>query len=163
MTERRGDFIVVSCLDRLDRGVIPRIPPHITLSPWFHMPLEEVSSLKQELRGVSGRHEAPVIEGLSESYFGPDNDILVREVRAVQGSRLELVHLDLLRAVAACRGVTRHPEYVGANYHPHATFEKGERWIDDGERITLEHFELIEAVDAPAGKREVVKTYDFTG
>ena len=161
--ERQGDFIVVSTLDRLERGVIPRIPVHVTLSQWFHMPLGEVLSLKQELRGVAGRHETPVIEGLNENSFGSENDVRVREVRTVQGSRLDLIHFDLLRVVAACRGVIRHPEYVGVNYHPHVTFKEGEPWIEEGEKIALEHFELIESIDSPAGKREVLKTYDFTG
>ncbi len=161
MAERHGDFIIVSCLDPIERGVISRIPRHVTLVPWFHMPLDELVSLQHEIRGVAGRHEALEVRGSDVKRFGPDEDILVRELTDEAESICRL-HLDLLSTVIATRGILRSPQYTGANYSPHVT-KQADGWIDEGEVITLGSFQLAQAVDTPRGTRDIINNYDFKG
>lgn len=162
MTEYQGDFIIVSCLDEIERGVVTRLPRHVTLLPWFSLSVGELPSLKHELRGVSGRHSAPVVEGGKEQWFGPNEDVLVREAIDRAGS-LNGLHLDLLNSVIATRGILKSMDYAGAHYHPHVSKQQ-DGWINAGEKIRLSTFQLVEAVQLPSGsKREVLKNYEISG
>jgi 2'-5' RNA ligase len=159
-TQFHSDFLIASCLDQVENGVIPKVPRHVTIVPWFRLGSHEAGNLKNELRGVSGRHEKPMITGADVAYFGPDSDVLVRELESDEA--LNRLHADCLAAVVACNGIIRRQEYIGANYDPHVS-KQADGWLQEGETVELQSIQLVEAIESPRGKRNIIAQYELMG
>lgn len=157
---RKGEYIVVSTLDQIEPGVIPRIPRHVTLLPWFTMETANLDNVSFRIEEIAAHYTQLAISGGEEAYFGPNEDILVRHVE--QGKdELGRLHRELLRATRLV-GANQTSKYIGSRYNPHVT-KQPDGWIGRQETVTLRGLQLVQAVNNnPRGTREVLDTYDFT-
>lgn len=152
-SEQQVDLIIVSCLDPLAEGVIQRIPRHVTIVPWFSLSSNAISALNERLQAIAALHNPFSITGLSTEYFGPEQDILVRRIDP-RGD-IRQIHDAMLESVVASGGVVRNDSYTGDGYQPHIT-KQADGWLEEDEQVVLQSFQLIQAVDLPRGKRNVL-------
>lgn len=154
--EKRSQLIILSCLDAVEPGVMRRFPRHLTLVPWFSLPLDGIDGLKSALASAARRLAPIELTGGDEARFGETGEA---RVRLLQDATLaKLAHLTLFRLVEEHGGHLRSPQFCGANYVPHVTLQE-DGWLEYHESRRLNRIQLGQAVDSAHGGRRIVDNY----
>lgn len=143
MSLPRESLLVVATLEPVEPGVIfekgVKLPPHMTLLPWFELLENQTHRFSLTLTRLAGRYSPLQIKGGEEAYFGPQEDIPVRKLIADQA--IFQAHHELIRLVATF-GAQTDPRWSGDNYTPHVTHtDKHE--LQEGDVVTLSAMQLF--------------------
>ncbi len=154
-------LVLVSAIDELrknDTFEDQDWPLHVTIMPWFSMPLkleqEFIDSIADYAHTV-----APVsLFGDKNEFFGTDEfkSIKVRTLRGI--AQATLLHTGVLDIVTRYAGEV-DSQYIRGMYRPHVTYQQG-RAIDEDEKVILQQMQLIRG-DA-TGIRRVENVFHFT-
>lgn len=136
-----SEYFISHVIDAaLPRGLrVEQWPLHMTVIPPFRMPNQTHEASVLERIRQSGRQLGVIklgfgairsgaipIEIGNRAMFGEKNDLPVVEILDPSGKLAEL-HLALLEDLGriGCEYINLNPEWVGANYSPHATMKSG--------------------------------------
>lgn len=118
---------------------VKRLPLHMTVISPFRIPTKISEDLVLERMKQSGRELGAIklgfgairsgaipIEIGNKAMFGENNDLPVVEILDPSG-KLAKLHTTLLGDLGriGCEYINLNPEWVGANYSPHATMKSG--------------------------------------
>lgn len=110
---------------------VPRLPPHITLVPWFDLSAEDWPDFDRDIREELLVEEGIMAYAAGDALYGEANDVAVGELGGVMFGAHAL----------ACAIVRRYggeidPTYTGLNWHPHVSYTPG-RTIRTGEKLDI--------------------------
>lgn len=160
MPDRRGSYIVVSCIPTVTQGKLWRLPVHITLLPWFTMPEDNQADFGDAVRQLSARFAPFKTRTVKTAVFGEGKD--VHQVRIMGGHQLVELHQLLLRSMWRHGGEVRSPEFTGDGFIPHITKQKS-GWIGAHEQVGVSSLQLAKAIEQPDAKRTIIGVYPLSG
>ncbi len=154
--DKRSQLIILACLDPVELGVMKRFPRHLTLVPWFSLPLGDIDGLKNELASAAGHIRPVALTGGDATDFGESGEARVRLLKDV--TAVKLAHLSLLNLVKNFGGRLRSDQYCGDSYVPHVTRQE-DGWLERNESWTLRRLQLGQAIESAHGKRRIAADF----
>ena len=160
-TEKTSEKVmVVSTLDTFRVGEeFKKVPVHLTLAPWFNLPVESWDYFNREMGEIVLEHSfSPTIAGNVAAY-GPGGE---EEVRRLNHPDLfTVMQLFPVHAAVFELAYSIDPEinatYSRVNYSPHMS-SRPDRTIADGEVIDLSNLTVFER-RAETGRKLVKAVY----
>ncbi|MDB5179911.1 MAG: hypothetical protein JWN12_543 [Candidatus Saccharibacteria bacterium] len=152
--------MVVSTLDTCQVGQeFDSIPTHLTIAPWFNLPIESWNAFNTEMDEVVLEHRFSPSRGGDAAEYGDDGSVKVRRLN----------HPDLFTIVqvfpvhAAVFELAHHfdPDidaaYSRLNYSPHVS-DSSDRAITEGEIVDLSNLTVFQK-RAETGRKLVKAVY----
>lgn len=141
-------FLIAGLLTPVNKGqTFDKIPAHVTLLPWVNVERARHEDFGARLLLAINQHSPLTLVGEEKAFFGPNNDIAVRNLSK---TALELVHQDVLRVAADFDPAILENPWVGNNYAPHVTYVNGQG-IEQAEKKCISELQVI-------GKKEGLPT-----
>ena len=140
-----AELLFTSSLDPIEQGqTFPKsLPRHVTVWQYFDLPDSHMNEFIADAGGAIEAFSPLEIEGVNDAKFGPNNDVDVRQVKALGKNGLIALHTSLGLVINRNFGYIRNPEWAYEGYNPHVTYING-RALEEGEHATLQTVELIE-------------------
>jgi 2'-5' RNA ligase len=154
-------WAVIALLEEVDEGsefYYTDFPLHVTLAGVFKID-QEGSWLAKELVDILAGQKAFSVTTDIKDMFGPNKDVAVMKI--VKTPELMDLYSKIHNWLLASGAIYNEPEYQGAGYLPHSTFQKSDL-LKEGE---IKHIKSISIIDLfPNGdgyQRKVFKTIEL--
>lgn len=132
------ELTIIGSIDPIKKGdTFTDWPLHVTVLPRVSVVLDSLIEFNAVVQKQVDVYDNLTIVGHERALYGLANDMLVREVKS---EGLELLHYDLIDALAE-HNIPTQP-YVSNNYSPHVT-NIGDRGLSFGESFQLDILHLI--------------------
>lgn len=151
-------WAVLSFLEDIEEGAVfhyTDFPLHVTLAGVFAV--EKTGyELAEELKRLLANRSSFVIEADEKAMFGAHEDISVMKIK--KNTDLMSLYSDIYKWLENAGATYNSPEYQGAGYAPHSTFQKKSS-LKPGEKRLLESVSLIDLFPNNNGhQRKIFKT-----
>ena len=151
-------WAIVSLLQNVPDGSLfyyTDFPLHVTLAGVFSIN-KSGSDIIHEIQQLTIDQPSFEIEGDEKDMFGPDRNIAVMKIKRSQ-ELLEL-HSKIHERLVALGAVYNSPEYQGAGYVAHSTFQRSGK-LNTGEKRRISSVSLIDLFPNGDGyQRKVFKS-----
>lgn len=119
------------------REVLPKLPPHVTIIPWFDLSRSDWGEFDAAMCELTAEEDFSHIFGGESACFGEACDVRVRKLAGV----LFGVHAHALGVVHSF-GCEVDPQFTGINWAPHVT-NTDHYEVAEGEALDLQQIAVF--------------------
>lgn len=160
MASRNETRLILACpLTDFGASVFNHWPLHLTILHWFHLNSAKLEEYCHELNILANSTKAFSVGVGDDAMFGDDHDVRVRTL--VANESLRHLHEQILVATYRNSGVPESPQWCGAGYRPHITYQENSTTLRADQMIYVSKFAIVSAVSELPFQRRVIDIFDL--